>query len=147
MATTERRLEEVRELETIWELPSDERRQGPPRRKVFDPARIVPGAWIVVMGSILLFQPASSDPNAAVPVWAWLLLTTFWAGLFAAVYGLLGKRTWAMHASAVTAGLGMAVAVACVVTDHHTGAWWGYEMAAFTTLGALSLAALRHRSA
>ena len=147
MATTERRLDEVRELETIWELSSDAGRQSPPRRKVFDPARVLSGAWIVVMASILLFQPASSDPHAAVPAWAWLLVTTFWAGLFAAIYGLVGKKSWALHASAVTAGLGMTVAVACVVTDHHTTAWWGYEMAAFTALGGLSLAALRRRSA
>jgi hypothetical protein len=147
MATTERRLDEVRELETIWELSSDADRQSPPRRKAFDPARVLSGAWIVVIASILLFQPAPSDPHAAVPAWAWLLVTAFWAGLFAAIYGLVGKKSWAMHASAVTAGLGMAVAVACVVTDHHTGAWWGYEMTAFTALGGLSLAALRRRSA
>jgi hypothetical protein len=147
MATTERRLEEVRELETIWELPSDVSRQGPPQRRAFDPARVLPGAWIVAMASILLLQPAPSHPDAAVPAWAWLLVTSFWAGLFAAMYGLVGKKSWALHASAVTAGLGMVVAVACLATDHHTGAWWGFEMAAFTALGGLSLAALRRRSA
>jgi hypothetical protein len=143
MGTTEKRLHEVQELERIWELPSDEPPEPRAGHGSFDPARFVPGAWIVVMTSIFLFQPAPSDPHAAVPAWAWLLVTAFWGGLFATISGLVGRRSWGMRASAVTAGLGMTVAVACLATDHHTGAWWGYEMGAFTAIGVLSLAALR----
>jgi hypothetical protein len=145
MATTERRLEEVRKLETIWNLPSDDQDPSPPKR--FDLTRLVAGGWMVALGTILLLQPAPSDPSAAVPGWAWLLLTAFWAGLFATIYGLATKRSWALRASAVTAGLGMGVAVGCLATDHHVGAWWAYELGAFTTLGGLSAAAERQRSA
>jgi hypothetical protein len=143
MGTTEKRLQEVQDLEKIWELPSDERPAPEPGRRSFDAERFVPGAWIAVMASIILFQPAPSDPHAAVPAWGLTLVTIFWAGLFATIFGLVGNRPWGMRASVATAGLGMAVAVACLATDHHTGAWWVYEMGAFTALGVLSLAALR----
>jgi|SRR5918992_2391670 hypothetical protein len=143
MATTEKRLEEVQELESMWELSPDEKLEARPEHRSFDVVPFVPGAWIAVVASILLFQPAPSDPHAAVPAWGLALVTVFWAGLFATIFGLVGKRTWGMRASVATAGLGMTVAIACLATDHHTGAWWGYEMGAFTGLGALSLAALR----
>jgi FtsH-binding integral membrane protein len=144
MATTERRLEEVRELETIWDLSPDEQDEAPAPTKTVDPSRVL-FAWVAVLTSILLFQPAPSDPQAVVPVWGELLLIGFWASFFATIFGLGARRGWGMSASAATAGVGMAVAVACVVTDHHTGAWWGYEMAAFTGLGAMSLVARRRR--
>lgn len=145
MATTERRLEEVRELETIWDLSPNEMHEAPAPGKPARPSRVL-YAWIAVLTSILVLQPAPSDSHAVVPVWGQFLVIGFWASFFAMIYGLGAGRGWGMSASAATAGVGMAVAVACVVTDHHTGAWWGYEMAAFTALGGMSLAARRRRS-
>ncbi|MGH2787826.1 MAG: hypothetical protein ACRDJV_07930 [Actinomycetota bacterium] len=146
MATTERRLEEVRRLEATWDLSPDDDLPQPPAPEVFNPASLLTGAWIVVIASIFVFAPAPSDSNAAVPVWGQLLLTAFMGGFFATLYGLLTDRSWGVAASAATAGVGMTIAVACAATDHHTGAWWAYEMTAFTALGALSVAALRHRA-
>jgi hypothetical protein len=148
MATTERRLEEIRELETLWELaPETEAPEKvPPQTRTIDVRPLLLGAWIVVLGAIFLFEPGPADPNAAVPLWGEFLLTAFMAGFFATTYGLASKRGWGAGASAGTAGLGIAIAVACAATEHHAGGWWAYEMASFSALSALSLFALRRRS-
>jgi hypothetical protein len=144
MATTERRLQEIEELKTLWELsPDAETEPPPPTRRTIDLGPVLLGAWILVMGALFLFEPAPADPQAAVPVWGQILLTLFMAGFFATTYGLAGKRGWGMKASAFTAGVGVVVAVACAATAHHSGAWWGIELASFSTLGALSTFALR----
>jgi hypothetical protein len=144
MATTERRLQEIEELKTLWELsPDAETEPPPPKRRTIDLRPVLLGAWILVMGALFLFEPAPADPQAAVPVWGQILLTLFMAGFFATTYGLAGKHGWGMKASAFTAGVGVVVAVACAATAHHSGAWWGIELASFSTLGALSTFALR----
>jgi hypothetical protein len=144
MATTERRLQEIEELKTLWELSPDvEAEPPPPKRRTIDLHPVLLGAWILVMGTLFLFEPAPADPQAAVPVWGQILLTVFMAGFFAATYGLAGKRDWGMKASMFTAGVGVAVAVACAATAHHAGVWWGIELASFSALGALSAFALR----
>lgn len=142
MSTTERRVQEIEQLNALWELSSDEEVKAPPRRTI-DLYPVLLGAWILVMGGLFLFEPTPSDPNAVIPVWGQILLTVFMAGFFAATYGLASKREWGARASVFTAGLGVAIAVACAATSHHSGAWWGIELASFTALGALSTFALR----
>jgi peptidoglycan/LPS O-acetylase OafA/YrhL len=147
MATTERRLQEIRELETLWDLSpeTESKPPAPPKRRTVDLQPILLGAWIVVLAAIFLFEPAPSNPNAAVPRWGQLLLSGFMAGFFATTYGLASRRVWGAGASLVTAGFGVAIAVACAATEHHSGFWWGYELASFSALSMLSIAALRHR--
>lgn len=148
MATTERRLEEIRELEALWELSpeTDAPKKSPPKRQSIDLQPVLLGAWILVLATIFLFEPAPADPNAAIPLWGELLLTGFMAGFFTTTYGLASKRGWGAGASAATAGLGIGIAVACAATEHHAGGWWAYEMASFSALSALSLFALRRRA-
>jgi FtsH-binding integral membrane protein len=148
MATTERRLQEIRELETLWDISPERESKSPApaKRRAVDLQPVLLGAWIVALATIFLFEPAPSNPNAVVPLWGQLLLTGFMAGFFATTYGLASRRSWGARASLVTAGFGVAIAVACAATEHHSGFWWGYEMASFSALSLLSLAALRRRS-
>jgi hypothetical protein len=89
-----------------------------------------------------LFEPAA-NPNAIVPLWASVLGFAFLAGLFSTMWGLAGNQRWALKASLATAGLGLGMAAACAVTDHHPAFWWGYEMVAMGTILAFNRMALR----
>jgi hypothetical protein len=90
------------------------------------------GLWTVIMLSVL-FEPAP-NPHATVPLWAGVLGCLFYTGFFTTIWGLAGNHPWGLKASLVTAGLGLGMAAACAVTDHHPLFWWGYEMVAMGTL-------------
>jgi hypothetical protein len=97
--------------------------------------------WSIVMLSIM-FEPAP-NPGATVPLWANVLSFLFLVGFFTSVWGLAGNQPWGLKASLATAGLGLGMAAACAVTDHHPIFWWGYEMVAMTTLVAFNRLALK----
>ena len=90
------------------------------------------GLWTIIMLSVL-FEPAP-NPGATVPLWAGVLGFLFYTGFFTTIWGLAGNHPWGVKASLVTAGLGLGMAAACAVTDHHPLFWWGYEMVAMGTL-------------
>ncbi|MGH2707211.1 MAG: hypothetical protein ACRDJF_09950 [Actinomycetota bacterium] len=98
------------------------------------PAPALAGAWIAVMGAIYVLEPAT-NPTASVGRWAELLMLAFNLALMGAVVGLIWRRRWSFGASGVASVLGMGVAVACAVTDHHLGVYWAYELTGFTALG------------
>ncbi|MDP9235607.1 MAG: hypothetical protein M3P01_13800 [Actinomycetota bacterium] len=110
-------------------LPS-ERRTGEDARRGW--SRGLLGLWTVIMLSVL-FEPAP-NPHATVPLWAGVLGFLFYTGFFTTIWGLAGNHPWGLKASLVTAGLGLGMAAACAVTDHHPLFWWGYEMVAMGTL-------------
>jgi hypothetical protein len=99
------------------------------------------GLWSVIMLSTLL-EPAP-NPHAVVPLWANVLGFLFLTGFFTTVWGLAGNHAWGLKASLATATLGLGMAVACGVTDHHPAFWWGYETIAMTTLLAFNRVALK----
>jgi hypothetical protein len=95
-------------------------------------------AWLLLVGSMLLFEPAPARPEPAIPLWATILGTAFTVAFGAAVVGLARRRSWALTASSIAAGTGLLIAVGCAVTDHHSAFWWGYELTVFTTLALLT---------
>lgn len=100
--------------------------------------------WTVIMVSVL-FEP-TPNPNATVPLWAGALSFLFLTGFFTSVFGLAGNHPWGLKASLATTTLGLGMAAACAVTDHHPAFWWGYEMVAMTTLLAFNKLALKKTS-
>jgi hypothetical protein len=132
-------VQEVEERDALEELYGSSPDLESPRRVALnDWCRRLLVGWAAVIGSIVLFEPAPSDPNAAVPVWGTVLGLAFTAALVAGLAGLSRRRPWAFRASIVAGSLGLAIGAACVLTDHHVGFWGWYEMAAFSGLGATS---------
>ena len=137
MAMTQDRVQEVEgrdELEELYGSSPD--LESPRRGALNDWTRRLLVAWATVIGSIVLFEPAPSDPNAAVPAWGNVLGLAFTVALVAALAGLSRRRPSGLRASVVAGGLGLAIGAACVLTDHHVGFWGWYEMAAFSGLAA-----------
>ena len=100
--------------------------------------------WAIIIVSTF-FEPAP-DPNAAVPLWANVLGFLFLTGMFTTVWGLAGNHKWGLKASLAAATLGLGMAVACGITDHHPAFWWGYETVAMTGLLAFNKLALKKTS-
>ena len=136
MATTQDRLRGVEELEKLYRAaPGVE----PDRRETrVDWSHRILWGWLAVFGSIVLFEPAPANPNAAVPLWANALVAVFTVALFAGVVGLSLRRTWGLRASFIAGALGMSIGAACVLTDHHPGFWGAYEIVAFSGLAVAS---------
>jgi peptidoglycan/LPS O-acetylase OafA/YrhL len=133
--------EELQELEELYQASPD---VEPPRGDALtDWCRRLLFGWLAVIGSIIVFEPAPSNPNAAVPAWGNVLLVAFFVALAAALAGLSRRRPWALRASVVAGGLGIAVGAACALTDHHVGFWSAYEIAAFSGLAAASWFSMR----
>ncbi|MDP9225358.1 MAG: hypothetical protein M3P18_16245, partial [Actinomycetota bacterium] len=77
--------------------------------------------WTLILVSTL-FEPAP-NPNAVVPLWASVLGFAFLTGFFTTAWGLASNQPWGIKASMATATLGLAMAAACAVTDHHPAFW------------------------
>jgi hypothetical protein len=107
-------------------------------------SRALLGLWAIIMFSTL-FEPAP-NPHATVPLWAGLLGFAFYTGLFTTVWGLAGNHAWGLKASLATATLGLGMAVACGLTDHHPVFWWGYEVVAMSALLGFNRLALKKSS-
>jgi len=97
-------------------------------------------AWMVFVATLIYLEPAPADPAQAIPLWGELLGLAFFTALGTALAGLFGHRSWGRTASLVAGGLGLAVAAACVATDHHTASpFLAYELAGFGALMAVTL--------
>lgn len=147
MATTEDRLQEVRELEELWrgspEAPTDEPRPERARRlRSLGWGRGLQLAWLFIFGSFIAFQPAPADPTAAVPLWVDLAVVGFMGAMVAGFIGMGGSRRWGFIASGVAGIVGMGMGAACLATEHHLGLYGAYEIAGFTALTALSAVGL-----
>jgi hypothetical protein len=136
MAMTQDRVQEVEERDQLELDRSTADLESSRGASLNDWCRRLLVGWAVVIGSIVLFEPAPSDPNAAVPMWGNVLVLAFTAALVAGLAGLSRRRPWGLRASVVAGGLGLAIGAACVLTDHHVGFWGWYEMAAFSGLAA-----------
>lgn len=153
MAITEERLEGVVELTASDSTPQvrpephlEGAAQSPrlyPRTISASVARRLSVAWILLFGSVLVLEPAPANPDAPLGFWAGLLFLGFTAALTITMIGLGRRRHWGLVASAWAGGLGVIIAAACAVTDHHPGLWWGYEMVVFAGLTAFSALAPR----
>jgi hypothetical protein len=94
----------------------------------------------------LLLEPAPAA-EITYPAWAYVLSGAFLLSLVAAAAaGLVGALRPALGAACAAGGLLVAIAIACRATEHHSGAWWGYELGASAVLlglGAVCLARTR----
>ena len=102
-------------------------------------------AWVVVFGAAFALEPASSDPEAAVPVWAVAMSFAMFATLGTMAGGLGRRQRLGLVASVVAGGLALFGAVMCPVSGHHgsIGTWWYLQMAGFSGLIGASLVVLR----
>ena len=138
MAMTRDRVQEVEARDELEELyGSSPDLESSRRAALNDWSRRLLVGWAAVIGSIVLFEPTPSN-NAPVPAWGNVLGLAFTVALVAGLAGLSRRRPWALRASIVAGGLGLAIGAACVLTDHHVGFWGWYEMAAFSGLAATS---------
>jgi hypothetical protein len=142
--TTEEATSETPAGARAQSLPSERHVEEDTRRARLGWSRGLFGLWTVVMLSVL-FEPAP-NPHATLPLWAGVLGFLFYTGFFTAIWGLAGNHPWGLKASLVTAGLGLGMAAACAVTDHHPLFWWGYEMVAMGALFGFSRLALNKTS-
>jgi peptidoglycan/LPS O-acetylase OafA/YrhL len=127
------RTPDVQELEAMWHGGGDGEvgvslGEGP--RK----SRPLLAAWIVVLFGLVLFTPQSSDSVPSISLWNGLLLFAFTGALVATLVGLGQEEPWRFKASALAAGLGLVLGIACAVTHHHAGTWWLAETGAFAAL-------------
>jgi hypothetical protein len=144
MATTQERLQRVDELEKLEKLYRDSPDAKPARRASLNEwCRRLLFGWLALFVSVVLFEPAPSNPEAAVPAWGTVLLTAFTVAFVVAVAGLSRRRPWGLRASLVAGGLGIAIGAACALTDHHMGVWAAYETVAFSGLAGASWIATR----
>jgi hypothetical protein len=105
--------------------------------------KIVLWGWVAVLLSVILFEPAS-NPDVAIPWWGDVMGASFWLALLAGgVTAAKRLRTAALSLSAAAGILGVGMAVACTVTDHHTGFFPTYELISAGVLASLSVAGLR----
>jgi hypothetical protein len=135
------KLQEVEKLEGLYRASPDV--ESPRRDALTDWCRRLLFGWVAVIGSIVVFEPAPSNPNAAVPAWGNVLLLAFFVALAVGLAGLSRRRPWSLRASVVAGGLGVAVGAACALTDHHVGYWSAYEIVAFSGLTAASWFSMR----
>jgi hypothetical protein len=142
MALTEERLrgrESTRSVPTASELEAmldaaPEPVRSP--RRVSEPVLL--SAWIVGVGSLMVFAPVPDDPS--IPMWSAVVSTLFMSALFVTLGALATRASWGRRASTVTAGAGFALAAACAASGHHAGLWWTAEAAVFGGLLALTAA-------
>ena len=104
---------------------------------------ILAGLWVATIFTIVLTEPAPSNPDAAVPTWT-LLLGSVALSLVPLVFvGVLTRARWGFTASLVAAAAFLVLAVECFATAHHAGLYPYGEAAAFALIGSLSWRGLR----
>lgn len=107
---------------------------------------VLAGLWVVTISTIVLTEPAPSNPDAAVPTWT-LLLGGVALSLMPLVFvGVLTRARWGFTASLATAAAFLVLAVGCLATAHHAGLYPYGEAAAFALIGSLSWRGLRRSS-
>ena len=136
------------ELEALWALLPVEHERPARARRSFPLGKLLATAWPTLLVALMAFEPTPADENAPIALWEDLVLTGFLTALGAAgVAAWLRRGGFAFAASAVAGVFGMGIAVACKATEHHLGAWWLAELAAFGALFALSVAGVVRRRA
>ena len=146
MLRTREGSEQIRELEELWAAPAAPERV-PPRRRLTMPRvegwHLIAG-WLGFFAMLLVFAPMPAE-NMATPLWGELLIAANLIALLAAAFlgvafGRLGFGT-----ATVAGCLGMAVAVACTTTGHHSGNWWLAELGFTAALTGVAAAGFGQR--
>ena len=141
----------VAELEELWATPAEERpaATGEPARRRLDVQGALSHAlvfgWIALFVAVFAFAPAP-DATVRVPVWVDAASVAILVGVLAAALLAAIVPRVALACSALAAGLGVPVGIACRATEHHAGSWWLVETGAFAALAVASVACLATRS-
>ncbi len=140
-----RRLDEIRELEELWEVRSPtseavaiEHRtmwQELGQRRV---GIALAGGWLAFM--TVLFALGPSDSATVTPLWVDQVAGLMFTALLFAPLGAF-NRTFGYGASSVAGLCGISVAVNCL-TAGHTGFWSSFQLVGFGALAAVSVATL-----
>jgi hypothetical protein len=148
-------VEDTRRLEAPWQATAAGEpalRRHSPAAAVVDhvldhPGWILLAVWPAYLGSLLFAAPAA-PADYEPPVWVEVIVTAFWLTLVAAALAALARSALAGYAASfAAAGTCVGLAIACTVTDHHSGGWWAYELGGALVLGAVSAAGLRRARA
>ena len=99
---------------------------------------VLAGLWVVTISTIVLTEPAPSNPDAAVPTWTLLLGGVALSLMPLAFVGVLTRARWGFTASLAAAAAFLVLAVGCFATAHHAGLYPYGEAAAFALIGSLS---------
>ena len=132
MAVTEDRILEDRVTE---------RRHDPDAERAW--MRRLPIAWVAGVGSLMLFEPTPTNPNAHEPAWAVVAFFAFLSALALMTIGFARKARWVFGVSGAAGVLGMMLSYACMDSGHHLGAWWLIELGTFAALTTLSIPGAR----
>ena len=102
-------------------------------------------SWVVALVAGAAMRPPADEPAAAATLGATLVAMALLAGFAGLGLALARAQRAGLVASVVGAGLLLLDTVVCPLSGHHhgVGAWWYGQMAGFTALIGLSLAALR----
>jgi hypothetical protein len=108
---------------------------------------ILAALWLAFIVSLLVGAPAAPESYTP-PLWVDVVLTAFWLALVVAALAGLGRLARTGYAASFAASAAcLGLAVACTVTDHHTGGWWAYELGGALALGWLSALGLQRARA
>ena len=140
----------VAELEELWTsspaVPPAP--AGEPVRRRIDVYRRLPRAlvlgWAAFFVAIFVLAPAA-DPAVATPAWVDAASVAILLGIGGAALTAGFAPGFALACSALAAGLGVPVGIACRATEHHIGSWWIVETGAFAALAVASIACLAAR--
>jgi peptidoglycan/LPS O-acetylase OafA/YrhL len=125
--------------------------EGPPRpeqpHRSYRAMRWLAAGWVIVLASLVAFEPPPNDPTAPVPWYGTVLVALFFPAFILTVLGLIGAKRWALPVSGLAGALGLAVSIGCAVTDHHPSWWWSYELTIFPVLLVLTWLAAREKPA
>ena len=137
----------VSELERLW-VASPAPAVEPARRRADVAGPLSKGlvcGWVAFFVAIFAAAPAA-DPAVHVPAWVDAASVAILFGVLGAAFTARAVPRFALTCSALAAGLGVPVGIACRATEHHVGSWWIAETGAFAALGLLSVACLAARS-
>jgi hypothetical protein len=105
-------------------------------------------AVVGAVQAVMVLEPTPVNPDLPTPWYVTVPNVIVLYGIFVAIAGLLVRQRWGMAVSLLSAGIGLALVIACPVSGHHHfGLWWVGELAAFSAWTGVSLAGLRSRAA
>ena len=140
----------VAELERLWERSSDAAptpEVRPARRRVDVPgllSKALVVGWVVFFVALFAAAPPA-DAAVATPAWVEAASVAIVLAVLVAAFTAATVPGFALACSALAAGLGIPVGIACRATEHHAGAWWMVETGAFAALAVASIACLATR--
>jgi peptidoglycan/LPS O-acetylase OafA/YrhL len=121
----------------------------PLKDRLADQIPIVWAVWgaVALIGANVaatMLEPVPANPDLAQPWFVALPSTIVAFGILAAGAGLLVRRRWGMALSLGSAGIALAMVVACPLSGHHHfGLWWVGELACLGAWAGVGLAGLR----